>query len=51
MFVILISSCYNADTKEARSIRKQKYYFAINEYEYSMVINGLNGLQNKLIAG
>ena len=31
-------------------MRKQKYYLAIDDYEYSIIINSLNGLRNKLIA-
>lgn len=30
-------------------MRKKKYYLAIDDYERSVIINGLNELQNKLI--
>ena len=32
-------------------MRKQKYYLAIDNYEYSVIIDSLNNLRNKLIAG
>ena len=31
-------------------MRKQKYYLAIANYEYSVIIDSLNNLRNKLIA-
>ena len=31
-------------------MRKQKYYLAIGNYEYSVIIDSLNNLRNKLIA-
>lgn len=31
-------------------MQKQKYYLAIDNYEYSVIINSLNSLRNKLIA-
>lgn len=31
-------------------MRVKKYYLVIDDYEYSMIINSLNGLRNKLIA-
>ena len=31
-------------------MRKQKYYLAIDNYEYSVIIDSLNNLRNKLIA-
>lgn len=31
-------------------MRKKKYYLVIDDYEYSIIINSLNGLRNKLIA-
>lgn len=31
-------------------MREKKYYLVIDDYEYSMIINSLNGLRNKLIA-
>lgn len=31
-------------------MRKQKYYLAIDNYEYSVIIDSLNSLRNKLIA-
>ena len=31
-------------------MRKQKYYLAIENYEYSVIIDSLNNLRNKLIA-
>lgn len=30
-------------------MRKQKYYLAIDNYEYSVIIDSLNNLINKLI--
>ncbi len=30
-------------------MREKKYYLAIDNYEYSTIINALNGLRNKLI--
>ena len=32
-------------------MRKRKYYLAIDNYEYSVIIDSLNNLRNKLIAG
>lgn len=32
-------------------MRKEKYYLAIDDYEYSVVIDSLNNLRNKLISG
>ena len=29
---------------------KEKYYLAIDDYEYSVIIDSLNNLRNKLIA-
>ena len=29
---------------------EKKYYLAIDDYEYRIIINSLNGLRNKLIA-
>ena len=29
---------------------RKKYYLAIDDYEYSVIIDGLNNLRNKLIA-
>ena len=31
-------------------MRKKKYYLAIEDYEYSVIIDGLNNWRNKLIA-
>lgn len=31
-------------------MREKKYYLVIDDHEYSIVINSLNGLRNKLIA-
>ena len=31
-------------------MRKKKYYLAIDDYEYSIIIDSLNNLRNKLIA-
>ena len=31
-------------------MQKKKYYLAIDDYEYSVIIVGLNNLRNKLIA-
>ncbi len=31
-------------------MQKQKYYLAIDEYEYRVIIDSLNSLRNKLIA-
>ena len=31
-------------------MRKNKYYLAIDDYEYRVIIDSLNGLRNKLIA-
>ena len=31
-------------------MRKKKYYLAIDDYEYSVIIDSLNNLRNKLIA-
>ena len=31
-------------------MREKKYYLAIDHYEYSTIINALNGFRNKLIA-
>lgn len=31
-------------------MRNQKYYIAIDEYEWGIIINSLNNLRNKLIA-
>ena len=31
-------------------MRKQKFYLAIDDYEYMVIIDSLNGLRNKLIA-
>ncbi len=31
-------------------MREKKYYLAIDDHEYSIVTNSLNGLRNKLIA-
>lgn len=31
-------------------MRKQKYYLAIDDYEYCVIIDSLNNLRNKLIA-
>lgn len=31
-------------------MRKQKYYLAIDNYEYSVIIGSLNNLRNELIA-
>lgn len=30
-------------------MQKQKYYLAVDDYEYSVIINSLNNLRNKLI--
>ena len=49
-FVILKISCYNVGAKEVERMRKQKYYLAIDDYEYSVIIDSLNSLRNKLIA-
>lgn len=32
-------------------MHKGKYYLAIDDYEYSIIIDSLNDLRNKLIAG
>ncbi len=31
-------------------MRKKKYYLVIDDYEYSIIIDNLNNLRNKLIA-
>lgn len=31
-------------------MRKKKYYLAIDDYEYSVIIDSLNSLRNELIA-
>ena len=31
-------------------MRKKKYYLAIDDYEYRVIIDSLNSLRNKLIA-
>lgn len=31
-------------------MREKKYYLAIDDHEYSIIINSLNSLRNKLIA-
>ena len=31
-------------------MREKKYYLAIDDYEYSTIINARNGLRNELIA-
>lgn len=31
-------------------MQKQKYYLAIDDYEYCVIIDSLNNLRNKLIA-
>ena len=46
----MIISFYNVDTKEVKCIRKKKYYLAIDDYEYSIIIDSLNNLRNELIA-
>lgn len=43
-FVILIISCYNVVIKEVERMRKQKYYLAIDDYEYRIIIDSLNSL-------
>ena len=48
--VILNFSWYNKGTKKVERMRKQKYYLAIDDYEYCVIIDSLNNLRNKLIA-
>ena len=40
-FYFISTSFYNA---------RKKYYLAIDDYEYSVIIDSLNNLRNKLIA-
>ena len=37
-------------TKAVERMQKKKYYLAIDDYEYSIIIDSLNTLRNKLIA-